>query len=117
MNRERALRVVLVVVGILFLATLYPLLAIHLDETLQMMLGVYATLGFFLLLASRNPSTHSSLIAFTAWSSVVHAAVMTVQSAHNSGERQHLLGGSLALVIIAVLLIALRPAKEATERT
>ena len=116
MNRERALQVVLALVGIVFLATVYPLLAIDLDETLQMMLSVYATLGFFLLLASRNPAMHSSLIAFTAWSSVAHAAVMTAQSVHNSGERHHLLGGSLALVIIAVLLIVLRPAKEATDR-
>jgi hypothetical protein len=116
MIRDRALRVVLVVVGLLFVAVVYPLLAMHLDESLQMMLGVYATLGFFLLLASRNPSAHRSLIAFTAWSSVVHAGVMTVQSMHDVSERAHLLSGSLILVVIALLLIVLRPAKETTSR-
>jgi len=56
-----------------------------------MILGVYATLGIFLLLAS-NPSANRSLIAFTAWSSLVHAAIMAVQAFHNASERGHLLG-------------------------
>ena len=116
MIRERALKVVMVIVGLVFLATAYPLLRMDLDESLQMMLGVYATLGFFLVLATRNPAANRSLIAFTAWSSLVHAGVMVVQSAHHVSERQHLLVGSLALVIIAVLLIVFRPAKEATAR-
>ena len=113
MIRERALTVVLVIVGLIFLATAYPLLAMPLDETLQMMLSLYVTLGIFLLLAARNPSTHRSLIAFTAWSSFAHAAVMTAQSRHDVGERIHLLVGSLALAIIGIALIALRPAKAA----
>jgi len=112
MIRERALKVVLVVVGLLFLATVYPLLRMHLEETLQMMLSVYATLGIFLLLASRNPSANRSLIAFTAWSSFAHAAVMAVQSLHDVSERTHLLVGSLALVIIGVTLIVLAPERE-----
>ncbi len=111
MIRERALKVVLVLVGLLFLATVYPLVQLHEEETLQMMLSVYATLGIFLLLASRNPSANRSLIAFTAWSSFAHAAVMAVQALHNVGERGHLLGGGLALVIVGVALIALAPAK------
>jgi hypothetical protein len=60
------------------------------EETLQMMLSIYVTLGIFLLLASRNPSAHRSLIAFAAWSSLAHAAVMTVQSRSDVGERVHL---------------------------
>jgi len=81
MNRERTLRVVLVIVGLLFLATVYPLLFLVRDEpSLQMMLSLYATLGVFLLLASRNPSAHRSLIAFAAWSSFAHAATMAVQA-------------------------------------
>jgi hypothetical protein len=111
MIRERALRVVLVIVGLLFLATVYPLLQMHLEETLQMMLSIYVTLGVFLLLASRNPSANRSLIAFTAWSSVAHAAVMAVQSLHDASERGHLLGGALAFVVIGVALIVLTPAK------
>ena len=66
---------------------------------------------FFLLLALRNPSGNRSLIAFTAWSSFAHAAVMTVQSLHLASERAHLLGGSLLLAIIGIVLIALAPAK------
>ena len=111
MIRERSLKVVLVVVGILFLATVYPLVQMHLDETLQMMLSIYVTLGVFLLLASRNPSANRSLIAFAAWSSVAHAAVMTVQSLHDVDERVHLLIGSLAFAVIGVALIVLAPAR------
>jgi uncharacterized protein DUF6632 len=73
MIRERALKVVLVLVGLLFVAAVYPLVRLHVEEALQMMLSVYATLGVFLLLASRNPSANRSLIAFTAWSSFAHA--------------------------------------------
>ena len=111
MIRERALKVTLVVVGFLFLATVYPLAQMHLEETLQMMLSIYVTLGVFLLLASRNPSANRSLIAFAAWSSIAHAAVMTVQSLHDLDERTHLLLGSLAFAVIGVALIVLAPAK------
>src|SRR5260370_22661816 len=103
MNRERALKVVLVVVGLLFLATVYPLLFFVRDEpTLQMMLSLYVTLGIFLLLASRNPSAHRSLIAFAAWSSIAHAATMTVQAFFTATDRAHLLYGSLMFVIIGL---------------
>ena len=81
-----------------------------------MILGVYATLGIFLLLASRNPSANRSLIAFTAWSSLVHAAIMAVQAIQNAGEHGHLLGDVPALVIVGVALIALAPAKQSAER-
>jgi hypothetical protein len=111
MIRERALKVVLVLVGFLFLATVYPLVQSHQEETLQMMLSIYVTLGIFLLLASRNPSANRSLIAFTAWSSFAHAAVMAVQALGNVSERGHLLGGGLALVIVGAALIVLAPAK------
>jgi len=81
------------------------------EETLQMMLSIYVTLGVFLLLASRNPSANRSLIAFTAWSSFAHAAIMAVQSLHNVSERGHLLAGVLLFVIVGVALIVLAPAK------
>jgi hypothetical protein len=109
MIRERALKILLVIVGVLFLATVYPLLRMRLEETLQMMLGLYVTLGIFLLLASRNPSANRSLIAFAAWSSLAHAAVMTVQSLHDVSERGHLLGGSLGFAAIGIGLILLAP--------
>jgi hypothetical protein len=78
----------------------------------QMILGVYATLGIFLLLAARNPSANRSLIAFTAWSSLVHAAIMAVQAFQMAGERGHLFGDVPALVIVGVALLALAPAKQ-----
>jgi hypothetical protein len=106
MFRERALKVVLVIVGLLFVATLYPLVTIQ-EESLQMMFSLYVTLGIFLLFASRNPSDHRSLIAFAAWSSLAHAAVMTWQSLWDAGERIHLLTGSAAFGIIGLVLIAL----------
>ena len=111
MIRERALKAVLVLVGLLFLAGVYPLVQMHLEEALRMMLSVYATLGIFLLLASRNPSANRSLIAFTAWSSIVHAAIMAVQAIRDVSERGHLLGGALLFGVVGVALIALAPAK------
>lgn len=121
MNRERALKVVLVLVGLVFLLAIYPLMMFlwpsgwrwqpNQTEYEQMILGVYATLGVFLLIASREPSAHRSLIAFTAWSSLVHAAIMAAQAFSNSSERAHLFGDIPALIIVGVLLIMLAPAK------
>ncbi|MGA7926479.1 MAG: DUF6632 domain-containing protein [Candidatus Sulfotelmatobacter sp.] len=110
MIRERALKVVLVIVGLLFVATVYAIVQLREEETLQMMLSIYVTLGVFLLLAARNPSANRSLIAFTAWSSFAHASVMAVQLLHNVGECVHLLAGTLAFAVIGVALIALAPA-------
>ncbi|MFY9680773.1 MAG: DUF6632 domain-containing protein [Candidatus Sulfotelmatobacter sp.] len=125
MNRERALEVMLVLVGLIFLLGVYPLMMFlwpsgwrwqpNQPEYEQMILGVYATLGIFLLLASRNPSANRSLIAFTAWSSLVHAAIMAVQAFRNPSEHGHLLGDIPALFIVGVVLIALLPAKQAAD--
>ena len=117
MRRERALKVVLVVVGLLFCAAVYPLLLMVKEEpALAMMMSLYATLGVFLLLASRNPSAHRSLIAFTAWSSFAHASVMAVQAYLGFIARHELLGVAI-FVVIGVTLIALAPTKQSTERT
>jgi Family of unknown function (DUF6632) len=117
MWRERALKVVLVLVGLLFCAGIYPLIMFTRQEpALAMMLSLYVTLGIFLLLACRNPSANRSLIAFTAWSSFAHAAVMAVQAFRNLIPRGELWGVA-ALVIIGVALIALAPAKASVERT
>jgi hypothetical protein len=110
----RAQKVVLIIVGLLFVATIYPLVFLVRDEpTLQMMLSLYVTLGVFLLLASRNPSAHRSLIAFAAWSSFAHAATMAVQSIGDVHERLHLLIGVAMFVIIGLALIVVSPAKLA----
>ena len=112
MNRERALKVVLVVVGLLFVAGVYPLMMfVRQAPTLAMMLSLYVTLGIFLLLAARNPSANRSLIAFTAWSSFAHGALMAVQ-AFLKLIRPGELWGVAALVIIGVALIVLLPAKS-----
>jgi hypothetical protein len=115
MRGERALKVVLVVVGLLFVAAVYPLLMfVRQEPALAMMLSLYVTLGIFLLLAARDPSANRSLIAFTACSSLVHAALMAVQAFRNFIARGELLGVG-ALVIIGVALIALAPAKQSME--
>ncbi len=111
MIRTRALKVVLVIVGLFFVSNLYWLVQLRDEETLQMMLSIYVTLGVFLLLALRNPSANRSLIAFTAWSSLAHAGVMMVQSFYDSAERMHLRIGVLAFAIIGIALVALLPAR------
>lgn len=121
MTRERALKVVLVPVGLLFTAGIYPVTMIlwHRDKsgyTDAMMLSLYVTLGILLLMAVRNPSAHRSLIAFAAWSSFAHAAVMAVMAFRDASERELLLGVAI-LVVIGILLIVLAPAKPASERT
>ena len=116
MKRELALKVMLVVVGLLFSAGVYPLMAfVKQDPALAMMMSLYATLGIFLLLAARNPSANRSLIAFTAWSSFAHAAVMGVQAYRNLIARGELIGVA-ALVVIGSALIVLAPAKQPVEQ-
>lgn len=116
MIREKALKIALVIVGLLFVATIYPLVELRDEEALQMMLSLYITLGIFLLLAARNPSAHRSLIAFAAWSSFAHGAVMAVQSVHDVGERVHLLVGTTAFLVVGVTLIALAPVRERLDQ-
>lgn len=116
MGRERVLKVVLVVVGLVFSAAVYPLIMfLSREPALAMMLSLYVTLGIFLLLAARDPLAHRSLIAFTAWSSFAHATVMAVQAYLHKIERGELLGVA-ALVIVGVALIVLASAKQPVER-
>lgn len=117
MNRERALKVVLVVVGLIFCGLAYPLVMfVKQEPALAMMLSLYVTLGIFLLLAARDPSANRSLIAFTAWSSFAHAAVMSFQAFRNLISRGELIG-SAVLVVIGAALIVLAPAKQPVDRT
>jgi hypothetical protein len=124
MIRERALKLVLVLVGLFFLAGFY-FLTISLwhakwlaqqSETEPMFLSVYITLGIFLLMAARNPSANRSVIAFAAWSSFAHAAVMVVQAFQTPSGRRGFLGAVALFGIIGVLLIVLAPAKQSVER-
>jgi hypothetical protein len=117
-SRLAALRVVLVLVGLIFTFGIYPLGILwpsgwawgqgH-SHYLMMIIGVYATLGIFLLIASMNPLEHRSLIWFTAWSSLVHAGIMAVQAYRDPMERGHLIGDVPALLVVAIALAALTP--------
>jgi hypothetical protein len=112
MNREVVLKIVLAVVGLLFLALAYPLvLFARQDPSLSMMFSLYVTLGVFLLVAIRDPWASRSLIAFTAWSSFAHAVVMGTQAMRNMILRGEL-AGVAALFVIGVALLALAPAKQ-----
>ena len=116
MWRERALKFVLVVVGLIFCALAYPMIMfVKQAPALAMQFSVYVILGIFLLLASRNPSANRSLISFTAWSSFAHAVLMAGQAFANLIARGELIG-SAVLVVIGIALIALAPAKESVER-
>jgi hypothetical protein len=123
MIRARALKVALVLVGLLFLAGIYPVgtdlwHGNSSDTGDDMMLGLYITLGVFLLLAVRDPSAHRSLIAFAAWSSFAHAIVMSALALQpkQANERAGFLGGSAVLVVIGLALIVLAPPKYSAER-
>jgi hypothetical protein len=117
-SRLRYLKIALIVFGLIFTFTIYPLGKVwpsgwtwgqgH-SHYLMMIIGVYATLGIFLLIASRDPLRHTSLIWFTVWSSVVHAVIMAVQSFADSAERGHLVGDVPALLLVAIVLAALTP--------
>jgi hypothetical protein len=121
-DRTKYLRIALRLVGLTFIVGIYTLVIVwpsgwswhtgqshHLPHYLQMILGVYATLGVFLLIASRNPLAHLSLIRFTVWSSIVHASIMAAQSLANSDQRGHLWGDVPALFVVAAVLAVFTP--------
>ena len=113
MGRAKTLKVVLVAVGLIFCALVYPLtMFVRQAPALAMMFSLYVTLGIFLLLAARNPSANRSLIAFTAWAGFAHAALVTIQGSRNMIQRGELWGGAV-LVVIGVALIALAPKSNA----
>jgi hypothetical protein len=124
-DRLRYLRIALMLVGVIFLGGIYPLMILwpagwtwhtgHSDYPL-MIVGIYATLGGFLIMAARNPLENLSLIWFTVWSSAVHAAIMAVQSFEAPENHGHLLGDVPALIFVAVLLAALTPRGSASQR-
>ncbi|HEV3385959.1 MAG TPA: DUF6632 domain-containing protein [Gemmata sp.] len=123
MRRERALKIVLVLVGLVFSAGIYPLVTsvqngwqANKEDALPMMLSLYITLGIFLLLAARNPSAHRSVIAFAAWSSFAHACVMAVMALHLANERGGLLIAGAVFSVIGAALIVLAPAKQSVEQ-
>jgi FtsH-binding integral membrane protein len=116
-QRLSYLRIALTIVGIMFFCV-YPLMLVwpsgwtwhvgHSDYPM-MIVGIYATLGVFLLLAARDPMRNLSLIWFTIWSSVVHGLIMTYQAFTDIGQHGHLIGDIPALFLIAIVLAAFTP--------
>ena len=126
-GRIKYLRSALQLVGVTFIFGIYPLTLVwssgwswhtgsHTPHYLQMILGVYAMLGIFLLMASRKPLANLSLIWFTIWSSVVHAGIMATQALANPEHIAHLWGDVPALFLVAILLAFLTPRGAAAER-
>jgi uncharacterized membrane protein len=123
-QQPRYMRIALVITGIAFLL-IYPLMQVWSSgwlwqpaqsEYAQMIAGVYATLGVFLLLASRKPEAHLSLIWFTVWSSAVHGLIMAVQAVIDPAERGHLVGDIPALFLVAIVLAFLASREVVTVR-
>ncbi|MFI2811901.1 MULTISPECIES: DUF6632 domain-containing protein [Microbulbifer] len=108
------LRIVLVITGLFFIFGIYAMMmwvwpegwgwTPRQPEYEQMIMGIYATLGVFLVLAARDPLANASLIWFTVWSSLVHGLIMLVQAIVDSTERANLLGDVPALLILAAVL-------------
>ncbi len=116
------LKIVLVVLGVFFIFGVYAMMMFiwpdgwgwtpRQYEYEQMIMGIYATLGVFLIIAAKNPLEHRSLIWFTIWSSIVHGAIMLVQAIVDETERANLLGDVPALFAVAIVLWFLMPKRE-----
>ena len=124
-HRHRLLQTALVAIAFVFLS-LYPLMQVWPSgwvwqprqyEYEQMMIGVYGTLGVFLLWASRRPEAHLSLIWFTFWSSLVHGTIMGAQAIVDPVERVNLVGDVAALWLAVILLGWLTPRGVIVQRT
>ena len=120
-TRLKYLRIALVVFGTIMTFGLYPLTLVwpsgwtwHTGQSdyLVMIIGIYATLGVFLIIAARAPLKHLSLIWFTVWSSLVHGGIMAIQALVNPNHVGHLLGDVPALLVVAVVLAFLTPREE-----
>jgi len=126
-DRIKYLRIALVVVGLTFTFGIWPLTIVWpsgwswhprgRSEYLEMILGIYATLGVFLMIASRDPMAHRSLIWFTVWSSIVHGVIMAAQSVANPQHIGHLWGDVLALIGVAAVLAVLTPRQTSATKS
>ena len=124
-KRLMYLRIALRVFGLIFIFGIYPMMMWiwpsgwgwepRQPEYEQMIVGVYATLGVFLILAARDPISNLSLIWFTIWSSIVHGGIMFVQALVDKTERTNLLGDIPALFLVAIVLWLLVPKKTETQ--
>ena len=115
MSRHSLLQAALIIFGAIF-CLVYPLAMVWpsgwtwhegppaSSQYFMMIVGVYATLGLFLIRAARDPAKHRSLIEFTIWSSVVHALIMAAQSFGSPAHIGHLMGDVPALLLVALVL-------------
>ena len=120
-SNEKVLKLALRLFGVIFLCV-YPLSLIWPSGWvwhggmgfyyLQMIAGIYAVLGIFLIMAANNPSAHRSLISFTVWSSLVHALIMGAQAFGDSHETGHLMCDVPALILVAAVLWFFSPPKQ-----
>lgn len=122
-TRHKLLQIALVAVGVAMIL-LYPLAAVwpsgwawhpgppHESNYFMMIVGIYVTLGVFLINAARRPEAHRSLIWFAVWSSVVHAVIMAVQSFGSGHHMGHLWGDVPALLLAAIILAVLMKAAD-----
>ena len=118
MLRERILRVVLVVIGLFFLAAAYPIATNLWEPHLAgetMMLSIYFALGVFLLLAVRTPSEHRSLISFAGWANVAHGLVMSLMAVRMTADRRELMFATLLCLVVGVPLIVLTPPRASSR--
>jgi len=123
MKRERALQVVLVLVGLFYSFSGYLLfdalwhsrwLNGH-NDVLPMFLSLNTALGVCLLVAVKQPAKHRLLIAYGAWSSLAHGFTMTIQSAQAAAHGMHRRDSPWDIVIfgaIGIALLALLPPKQ-----
>ncbi len=121
-EKNKFLKIALYVIGLFFLVGIYPMMmwiwpsgwgwTPRQYEYEQMIMGVYATLGVFLIRAAKDPAGNASLIWFTIWSSIVHAGIMLVQALVDETERANLLGDIPALFLVAFVLWYLMPERS-----
>lgn len=124
-SKVKALKLALRVFGVVFML-IYPLGLLWPSGWiwhggmggyyLQMIEGIYAVLGIFLIIAANNPAANRSLISFTIWSSIVHAAIMGAQAIGDKHETGHLLGDVPALVLVALVLGYLSTPADQSEK-
>ncbi len=123
MNRDKVLRILLILLGLTFTAAIYPLITsvrsgwqANQEDAEPMGLSLYVMMGIFLLLAARNPSANRGVITFAAWLNIAHAAVMAVMAVHLPNEREGLLIAAAVFGLIGAVLILLSPTSQLGER-
>ncbi|MBL1262418.1 DUF6632 domain-containing protein [Methylomicrobium sp. RS1] len=118
-QKLKYLSMALRIVGTVFIVGVYPLMMWiwpsgwgwepRQPEYEQMIIGIYATLGVFLIRAANNPLEHRSLIGFTIGSSIVHGGIMLFHGIADANERANLAGDVPALFLVAAVLWYLLP--------